>query len=98
MQGLAIGRWQSSHHGWTLVTGTIGKIHGDLPRDIAVFAGAVAFKVVFGIAAVLAWRILAKKAMHAILPPLIRLVQPVIKLPRKHYRAARCVRSCEVPL
>ncbi|GJN91038.1 hypothetical protein Rhopal_004053-T1 [Rhodotorula paludigena] len=56
--------------------------------EVAMWSGAVLFKLVTGISAILVWRIIAKEACHLVLPPLFRFFSPLIELPRRHYLRA----------
>lgn len=51
-------------------------------------ASAIA-KVAIGIGAIFIWRLAAKRVLYTILPPLFKLFQPIISLPRKGYETAR---------
>ena len=58
---------------------------------IAIWLAAAFTKVVLGVGAILVWRIIAKRFFYTILPPLFKLFQPIISLPRKGYETARSV-------
>ncbi|GAA6018018.1 hypothetical protein JCM10207_002742 [Rhodosporidiobolus poonsookiae] len=57
-------------------------------EEVAVWVGAVLVKLIGGISAILVWRIIAKQACHAVLPPLFRFFAPIIQLPRRGYQKA----------
>lgn len=48
-------------------------------------------KLVLGIGTILAWRIVAKKTLYVILPPIFNVVEPWFSLPRRYYQKARWV-------
>ncbi|GAA5987492.1 hypothetical protein JCM11641_003847 [Rhodosporidiobolus odoratus] len=54
-------------------------------EEKALWAAAAGVKVVGGISTILVWRIIAKQACHALLPPIFRFFAPVIQLPRRGY-------------
>jgi hypothetical protein len=55
----------------------------------AIWFGAALAKIAVGVGSVLVWRIIAKRILYTILPPLFKLFQPIISLPRKGYETAR---------
>lgn len=92
--GISLSYWfLNSIPGFALVRSTVTRA---LPsHNTALVYGSVvliaAIKIVIGVAAILVWRIVAKRILYGILPPLFRLVTPVFELPRRFYRTAPCV-------
>lgn len=87
--GIAIGRWYNVSMSQVVVA-TTGKVTFE-ENELALMATWVAcviVKLVSGISIILLWRIVAKRALHILLPPLFTLFRPIIDLPRRHYQRA----------
>ncbi len=54
-------------------------------QDVCLWWGVAALKMVVGILAIFAWRILAKSALHITLPPLYRLLSKSFRLPNRRF-------------
>ena len=54
-------------------------------QQAAIWASAALAKLVLGVACVFLWRLVVKKALQKILPPLFQLFLPIFSLPRKGY-------------
>ena len=90
--GVCLGMWVR----WTRKASPVTSTQGDISAVLgssenasfqlaAVWAGAALVKLVLGVACVFLWRLVAKKSLQKILPPLFQVFQPIISLPRKGY-------------
>ncbi|KAJ7742179.1 sphingosine-1-phosphate phosphatase [Mycena maculata] len=53
--------------------------------DVGVWWGAAVLKMVFGILAIFAWRLIAKAALHRALPPTFRFLATLMRLPHRRF-------------
>ncbi|KAJ7484275.1 sphingosine-1-phosphate phosphatase [Mycena latifolia] len=99
MLGMLVGRWGAVRwgvpvpgagavmpgSGWALAT---DGAWAAVPRGwsaVGVWWGVALLKMVFGIAAIFAWRLLAKAALHRALPPTFRFLATLMRLPRRRF-------------
>lgn len=87
--GIALGGWDNVTR-MHLSPLTAGRFTLDQDKfdQLAIWVAAALAKLIVGIGAILLWRIVAKKALHVILPPAFKFFRPVIDLPRRHYQRA----------
>ncbi|KAF4616785.1 hypothetical protein D9613_008874 [Agrocybe pediades] len=67
---LEAGRWVQLERGW---------------NDVAIWWLIAAAKMIVGILTIFVWRLLAKSALHIILPPTFRLLARVFRLPHRRF-------------
>lgn len=99
--GALVGRWVTVHSnlgavmeqvvvmpgsGWVLDAATTTWVYIDRSwGDVFVWWGAAAVKMIFGILVIFTWRLLAKSALHLILPPTFRLLSRAFQLPKRRF-------------
>lgn len=90
--GIALGRWYNVYMSQVMVAtrGTFTLDEGARHLLFTWLACALV-KVILGVSIILSWRIIAKRALHILLPPTFDFFRPIIDLPRRHYQRARCV-------
>lgn len=86
--GIALGQWGSPAILF-IPAHTLGSLDSTDVRSTALWAGTALVKIVVGVAAIFAWRLLAKNALQTALPPIFRAVEPFFSLPRRFYTSAR---------
>ncbi|KAK2464640.1 hypothetical protein APHAL10511_003333 [Amanita phalloides] len=67
----------AADRGWTQVARTW--------EDVLAWWGIALLKMVFGLFTIFAWRLLAKSAMHLVLPPVYRLLARAVELPKRRF-------------
>lgn len=92
--GCCLGQWTASLYKFQILS-TLGlapfsqdTVEGDFAK-IGIWLAAAIAKIALGISVIFLWRLLAKRFLYTILPPLFKLFQPIISLPRKGYETAR---------
>ncbi|KAF8156625.1 PAP2 superfamily-domain-containing protein [Crassisporium funariophilum] len=70
--------------GWLLESGEWVQMDRGL-SDIALWWAIAAVKMVIGVLTIFAWRLLAKSALHLILPPTFRLLARAFRLPHRRF-------------
>ena len=76
--GCYLGFWHLSSHPHLLATPS--PFHYSLP-----FGVPPVLKIAIGVPVLFAWRIVAKRTLHLVLPPIFRFLAPFFTLPRRHY-------------
>lgn len=93
MLGILLGKWFSAQYPAfdpsTFPPSSYPALSFAHPNTIMVFASMSLLKLAMGILAIFAFRLLAKPALHAALPPLFRWLAKTVRLPnRRHYTPA----------
>ncbi|KAF9527614.1 PAP2 superfamily-domain-containing protein [Crepidotus variabilis] len=70
--------------GWVLQDGSWIHLERGL-NDILIWWGVATLKMVVGVLVIFTWRIVAKSALHLILPPTFRLLARFFRLPRRRF-------------
>lgn len=90
--GIALGRWYNIHLDYRAVTTSgVFAFEKDSLSSMGIWIACAMTKLTLGISLILIWRVVAKRALHIILPPLFTLFRPIIDLPRRHYQRATWV-------
>lgn len=96
MLGMLVGRWGAVRWGMLVPTSVMpgsGWVLGadgwaQVPRgwgDVGVWWALALGKMIFGIAAIFIWRLLAKAALHRALPPTFRFLATLMRLPHRRF-------------
>ncbi|KAL7009327.1 Long-chain base-1-phosphate phosphatase [Cystobasidiomycetes sp. EMM_F5] len=97
--GISLGWWSLNSHPalqMSLSLTTRGAMVDSDVLDKIIRLSSILAKLSIGVGAIFVWRIIAKRAMYFILPPLFHIVTPIIELPRRFYRPARNYQQIEI--
>jgi hypothetical protein len=83
--GIALGEWYAVQNPSALPSTTRGALDFQDPTQLAMFVICSIAKVVSGVACIILWRVVAKRTLNVILPPIFKVVKPVFDLPRRFY-------------
>ncbi|KAF8653533.1 hypothetical protein AX14_008296 [Amanita brunnescens Koide BX004] len=95
--GVLVGKWARNRLGissTSVIMPGSGWAHSadggwtQIPRsweDVLVWWGIALLKMTFGIFTIFAWRLLAKSALHMVLPPIYRFLAHLFELPKRRF-------------
>ncbi|KAK9495900.1 phosphatidic acid phosphatase type 2/haloperoxidase [Lipomyces doorenjongii] len=88
--GVVLGVDMALWHGWGTPFMTAAPYPGNIPYSYAESGIVKSFaRVAFGIVAIFVWRAVMKKTLHAVLPPLFRLIEKIgLSMPREFFLKA----------